>query len=111
MTRVLAEVQSMTSHPDGTEVQVKVTGPKAAPSGMKELRARAQALVSAGPASAAMKSVENITMGEIERFTEVEDAISRSDPNFVQDLIPGDFSIPQLLEMEARLYTIIVKEE
>ena len=111
MVRILAEVQSMTSHPDGTEVQVKVIGARAAPDSAKELRARAQALISAGPASAAKKSMENITMGEIEGLTYVDGVVTRSDPDFINDLIPSKFSIPRLMTAEAKLYTIIVRNE
>lgn len=91
-----ASVQSMTSAPEGTEVQVEVVGPKVTPQSTKELRARARALMDSGILPAARKSVDNITMGELERLTEVEGSPITEDR--------GNFQ-------EASLFTVIVKGE
>lgn len=110
MARITAETQSMTSHPDGTEVQVKVIGPKVVPGLTKELRARAQAIVDAGPAGVAKKSASKITAGELSRFTRVDNVTVRQDPDFIEDLIPTDRGLPDVAKLEARLYTIIVED-
>ena len=89
---VVAQVQGMTSHPAGTEVQVEVRGPRLAPNFTKELRARAHALKAAGVLPTARDSIEDITMGEIQRLTTVEDFITESRSRMT----------------EARLYTVIV---
>ena len=111
MVRLIAETQSVASHPRGTKVVVRVVGPKAAPEFTKETRARAQALVSAGPVRATRKSIENITMGEIDRLTEVESTSRRRDPAYLSSILPFEFPLPESAEMEAKTYTIIVKEE
>ena len=61
----------------GTEVQVEVEGPKKVPDSFKEIRARARALASAGVLPTTKDSVENLTMGEIKRFTRVRGSPSR----------------------------------
>lgn len=98
----------MSSSPNGTEVQVKVIGPKVTPSLSKELRARAQAIKDAGPAGVAKKSASKITAGELSRFTRVKDVTVRDDPDFIEDLIPAGKGLPDVAKLEARLYTIEV---
>lgn len=93
---ITAQTQSMTTHPRGTEVQVRVEGPKAAPDFTKELRARARAMVSVGVINTVSETLSGVTAGEIDRFTEtVNDPVVRS--------------IGTL--MEERLYTVVVHAE
>lgn len=96
-TEVVAQVEGMTSHPAGTEVQVSVRGPKLAPDFTKELRARAHAIKGAGVLPTARDSVEDVTAGEIKRWTHVEDFITREMNN--RDMF------------EERLYTIVVNRD
>lgn len=94
-TEVVAQVQGLTSHPAGTEVQVEVRGPRLAPNFTKELRARAHALKGAGVLPTARDSIDDVTMGEIQRMTSVEDFITEKRSRFT----------------EARLYTVIVNRD
>lgn len=67
-----AQTQSLTSHPDGTEVQVEVAGPRGIPKNARKLRARARALISSGVLATGRDSIEQLTVGEIQRFTRIE---------------------------------------
>lgn len=72
MADILAQVQGMTTDPRGTEVQVEVAGPRHVPRFFKETRARARAIVAAGALPTGRDTVEDLTMGEINRLTTVD---------------------------------------
>ena len=93
---LVARTQSMTSHPDGTETQVKVTGPSAVPDGAKRLRARARGLISSGVLPTGRDSVEKLTAGEVQNLTYIEGE-------------PVVESTGRLTER--RLYTVVVTRE
>lgn len=107
--RIFAETQGITSHPDGTEVQVKVISTKASPDFAKEMRARGQALIDSGVVDV---TISNITAGNIGRLTEIEDTTTRTDHEFLEDIIPDSVkeSLPDLDLVEAKLYQVVVKE-
>lgn len=67
---VVAQVQSMTTAPGGTEVQVEVIGPMGTPNFTRTLRARGRALLAAGAVPTAVDTIGDLAMGEIDRFTE-----------------------------------------
>lgn len=66
---LVAQVQSVTTDPGGTEVQVEVIGPSLTPNFTRSLRARARALMVAGAVPTTVDTVEDMTMGKVERFT------------------------------------------
>jgi len=72
MPDLIATTKSLASHPEGTEVQVEVVGPKGTPNFTRSIRARARALVAAGAVPSIVDSVEDITMGQINRLTDEE---------------------------------------
>lgn len=111
MARVVAEVQSLSSHPDGTEVEVRVVGPKAVPDDVKRLRARAQALIAANPSGAVRRGVENVTAGEIDRLTEITGGGQTSDTDLVNGLLPGNIDLPNATKLESTRYTVVVKDD
>ena len=93
---IIAQTQGITSHPDGTEVQVEVAGPRAVPDTVKSVRARARALISSGVLPTTRDSVEDITMGEIKRFTRVEGKPVRERAGTL---------------VEAKLFTVVVNRD
>lgn len=93
---ITSQTQSVTKHPDGTEAQVMVVGPKLAPDFSKELRARARALLSVGVLPTAVDSIEDVPAGEIQRLTRIEGAPIRESRGKV---------------MEGLLYSVIVNRD
>lgn len=66
---LVSEVREMKSTAGGKEVRVWVMGPKLMPNAVKEMRARARALVAAGVLPSTRERVQDITMGELKRYT------------------------------------------
>ena len=92
----VASVQGITSDPEGTEVQVEIVGPMGTPDFTRTLRARARALAAVGPTSVVPEKVDEITTGQIQRFTKERTSPVREDRG---------------IGREATLHTIIVNNE
>lgn len=93
---LVSQVMGITTHPDGTEVQVEVIGPKGTPDLTRELRAKARALMTVGSIPTTVKSVKDLGSMDIQRLTEQEGDPIRESRNRL---------------MEATLHTIVVNRE
>jgi hypothetical protein len=109
--RVTAKPVGVSRAPDGTEVDVVVIGPSSIPDEMKELRARAQALIEVGPKSVATSTASKVRAGQIDRLTTVESEREENDPEIVKSYLPSWIKVPDFASTEAVRYTIKVKEE
>jgi hypothetical protein len=69
--RIKTEVRSLESVGDGTRVKVRVEAFEPVPEAFMELRARARALAATGFATTGGEIVDNASLGEIDRFTDV----------------------------------------
>lgn len=97
MAEIVSETQSVTSHPDGTEVQVEVIGPRGTPEFTRSLRAKGRALIAAGVLPTTIESVKDVAVGDVQRLTK-------------------EIDTPPLREQrgglrEATLHTIVVNRE
>lgn len=97
MSEIVSETQSVTSHADGTEVQVEVIGPKGTPNFLRSLRAKGRALLSTGVLPNTVDAVKDVAVGDVQRLTKEIDK-------------------PPLREQrgnlrEATLHTIVVNKE
>jgi len=70
---VKPEIQSFQRRPDGTKVEVDVTGFRGVPEEFAELRARAAALTTSGVATPPVEVLDDVELGDVERFTKVTD--------------------------------------
>jgi len=70
---VKPKIKSFQGRPDGTKVEVNVSGFRGVPEEFAELRARAAALATSGVATPPVEVLDNIELGKIKRFTEVTD--------------------------------------
>lgn len=70
---VKPDIKSFKSRPDGTKVEVDVTGFRGVPEEFAELRARAAALTTSGVATPPVEVLDDVKLGDIERFTQVTD--------------------------------------
>lgn len=66
-----ARVVGLSSSTDWVDVEVDVVKPAVGAPPVAELRARGRALMSTGVVPTTVDRVEDLTMGELERFTEV----------------------------------------
>lgn len=109
---IVSEVQSVTTHPDGEEVTVKVVGPTNIPMAVKSTRARARALVESGVVDSSADTMSDALFEQdLHRLTAITgDPIVRTESDFIQDLTPGglldQFSIG---ELEAVLFNVVVR--
>jgi len=65
---IRTSVQGMTTHPEGTQVDVKVTALKGVPMAFLELRARRAALVDYKPA----RNVDELNLSGLQRITQLD---------------------------------------
>lgn len=70
---VKPDIKSFKRRPDGTKVEVDVTGIKGVPEAFAELRARGAALATNGVATPPIEALDDLSIGEIKRFTKVTD--------------------------------------
>lgn len=70
-SRGFTNVESMERHAGGTVVEVRFAGIEAVPDFVAETRARGRALLHAGPVETGMESVRDLSMGKVDRLTEV----------------------------------------
>lgn len=112
--RVTAKTVGMSKKGGDTIVEVMVIGPEGAPSGAKETRARAQALVDAGPASVATRAAGDVTAGEIQRMTELigerDVTGQRRAERLVEQHFPDWVRIPDGMKLQQMKYDVRVKQ-
>lgn len=76
--QVVATVERMNTRGGRTTVDVEVVGPNMTPDFTRELRARARALIAAGPMPTAVDTIGDVTMGELKRLTSGGNVTSRT---------------------------------
>lgn len=108
--RLIAETKDVRQTPSGKEADVVVVGPKLTRDIAKQIRARSQAIVSAGPKGAASATINDITTGEVNRLTEIKTEKSVEDPDLIQKYLPQWVVIPDVMSLEAIEYTVSVRE-
>lgn len=92
-------------------VEVVVVGPKVMTTATKDLRARAVAVMEAGVVDIAGKTVDDITAGEIERFTEITDKRLIRNENEVSSVLPTQIPDMMMRGVEGYKYEVEVRSQ